>query len=95
MVVVIGMSRNRKSSKRSSKLAPVASGEFLALAQVASELHLSVKSIQRRIARGEFAPFLRIGRKMLWSRAQLLEWFKGRTSPTGVPVQRRTRRRAA
>jgi len=92
MVVVIGMPRNRKSSKRS---APVIPGEFLTFAQVASEIHLSVKSIQRRIARGEFAPFLRIGRKMLWSRTQLNEWFNSRTSPTGVPVQRRTRRRAA
>ena len=94
-MVVIGMSRNRKSSKRSAPVAPVIPGEFLALAQVASEIHLSVKSIQRRIARGEFAPFLRIGRKMLWSRTQLNEWFNSRTSPTGVPVQRRTRRRAA
>ena len=45
------MSRNTKSSK----------SEFMTLAQVASEFHLSVKSIQRRIAKGQFAPFRRIG----------------------------------
>jgi predicted DNA-binding transcriptional regulator AlpA len=83
------MSRNTKSSK------PVISGEFLTVLQVANEFHLSVKSIQRRIRRGEFCPFLRIGRKMLWSRTQLIEWFKGRSSPTGVAMEKRTRRRAA
>jgi hypothetical protein len=87
-VVVIGMSRNTKSSK------PVISGEFLTLAQVAIEFHLSTKSVQRRISRGEFAPFLRVGRKMLWSRTQLMEWFNSRSSPTGMPMQRRTRRAA-
>jgi predicted DNA-binding transcriptional regulator AlpA len=66
----------------------------MTLDEVAHFCRLSAKSIQRRIARGEFAPFLRIGRRMLWSRTQLNEWFNSRTSPTGVPVQRRTRRAA-
>jgi excisionase family DNA binding protein len=87
------MSSKQERAKR--KPAPVTSGEFLTVAQVASELHLSVKSIQRRISRGEFCPFLRIGRKMLWSRSRLDQWFAEHESPTGIPAQRRSRRRAA
>jgi predicted DNA-binding transcriptional regulator AlpA len=81
-------------AKSSNRSAPP-SGEFLTLAQVACELHLSVKSIQRRIARGEFCPFVRVGRRMLWSKSQLLEWFKVRATPTGITMQRRTRRVAS
>jgi excisionase family DNA binding protein len=86
MVVVIGMSRNTKSSKPS--------GEYLTIAEVAIELHLSTKSVRRRISRGEFCPFVRIGRRVLWSRSRLKEWFDSRESPTGIPAQRRTRRAA-
>jgi len=86
MVVVIGMSRNTKS--------PKPSGDYLTIDQVAVELHLSTKSIRRRISRGEFCPFVRIGRRVLWVRSQLMEWMVSRQSPTGLAVPR-GRRRAA
>jgi excisionase family DNA binding protein len=74
---------------------PKPSGEYLTIDQVAVELHLSTKSIRRRINHGEFCPFVRIGRRVLWVRSQLMEWMISRQSPTGIPVQHRTRRRAA
>ena len=89
------MPRNTKSSKRSSKPAPVIPSELMTLDEVAHFCRLSAKSIQRRIAKGQFAPFRRIGRKMLWSRAQLLEWFTSGATPTGIAIEKRTRRRAA
>jgi excisionase family DNA binding protein len=73
---------------------PKPSGEYLTIDQVAVELHLSTKSIRRRISKGEFCPFIRIGRRVLWVRSQLMEWMVSRQSPTGIAVQR-GRRRAA
>jgi len=89
------MSRNTKSSKRSSKPAPVIPSELMTLDEVAHFCRICTKSVQRRVDKGQFAPFRRIGRKMLWSRTQLMEWFTSGASPTGIAVQRRTRRRAA
>ena len=82
----------QKSSKRS---APVASGEFLTCDEVARELHISTKTLQRRIDAGQFCPFLRVGRKMLWRRARLEQWFAEHESVTGVAIEKRTRRRMA
>jgi len=73
---------------------PKPSGDYLTIEEVANELHLSTKSIRRRIRAGEFCPFVRIGQRVLWVRSQLMEWMVSRQSPTGVPVQRRTRRAA-
>jgi excisionase family DNA binding protein len=80
-------------SKSSKRYAPP-SGEFLTLAQVANLLHVSTKTIQRRIARGEFCPFVRVGRRMLWYRTDLIEWLRSRATPTGIAPQH-GRRRAA
>ena len=85
------MPRN-KSPKPARKLKP--SGDYLDIEEVAVELHLSTKSIRRRVRRSEFCPFVRIGRRVLWSRSRLKEWFDSRESPTGIPAQRRTRRAA-
>jgi len=67
-------------------------GDFLGIAEVAYEFRQSTKSIGRRIRAGQFCPYLKVGNRLLWRRARLIEWFASRESPTGIPVQPRTRR---
>jgi predicted DNA-binding transcriptional regulator AlpA len=53
---------------------------FLNKKQLATELHLSTRSIERMMRSGEAPPFIRAGaRKALFERSAVAEWAKART----------------
>lgn len=66
---------------------------YLTLDDVAVAFRTSRKSVLRRIARNEFPPFTRIGRRFIWRKTTIEAWLAARESLTGVAPRRRTRRR--
>ena len=53
---------------------------FLDKKELAAELHLSTRSIERMMRSGEAPPFIRAGaRKALFERTAVTEWAKART----------------
>ncbi len=61
--------------------------EYLTKAELAAQLHRSVRSIDRWALTGGGPPCVRIGRKSLYRRAAVLEWLRnlekspGRSAP--------------
>jgi len=53
---------------------------FLDKKELAAELHVSTRCIERLMRSGDAPPFIRVGaRKTLFERAALVEWAKART----------------
>ncbi len=51
--------------------------EYLTKAELATQLHRSIRSVDRWALTGDGPPCVRIGRKTLYRRAAVVEWLRG------------------
>lgn len=51
---------------------------LLTVGEVAERLHVSVRSLWRMAATGQFPPGLKIGRSVRWSNERVLDWIQDR-----------------
>ena len=58
--------------------------DILTLADTAGEVRLSMKTVRKLIAAGEFAPSFRIGKKTFVRRVQLQRWIEEKEAETAV-----------
>lgn len=64
--------------------------EYLTKAELAAQLHRSVRSMDRWALTGDGPPYVRIGRKTLYRRAAVVEWLRGlETTPVGSRRKKR------
>lgn len=52
-------------------------GEYLTKAELAAQLHRSIRSVDRWALNGDGPPCVRIGRRSLYRRAAVVEWLRG------------------
>ena len=62
--------------------------EYLTKAELAAQLHRSIRSVDRWTLTGDGPPCVRIGRRSLYRRAAIVEWLRGLETIPG-----RTRRK--
>jgi hypothetical protein len=67
--------------------------EYLTKAELATQLHRSIRSVDRWALTGDGPPCIRIGRRTLYRRAAVVEWLRGLESTPGR-VGRKQRRGA-
>jgi helix-turn-helix protein len=63
--------------------------EYLTKAELAAQLHRSVRSVDRWALTGGGPPCVRIGRRTLYRRAAVVEWLRGLESPPGRTGRKR------
>ena len=51
--------------------------EYLTKAELAAQLHRSIRSVDRWTLTGDGPPCIRIGRRSLYRRAAVVEWLRG------------------
>lgn len=51
--------------------------EYLTKAELAAQLHRSIRSVDRWALTGDGPPCIRIGRRSLYRRAAVVEWLRG------------------
>jgi hypothetical protein len=51
--------------------------EYLTKAELAAQLHRSIRSVDRWALSGDGPPCIRIGRRSLYRRAAVVEWLRG------------------
>ena len=66
--------------------------EYLTKAELAAQLHRSIRSVDRWALTGDGPPCVRIGRRSLYRRASVVEWLKSLEVTPGRP--RRKQREA-
>ena len=66
--------------------------EYLTKAELAAQLHRSIRSVDRWALTGDGPPCVRIGRRTLYRRAAVVEWLRGlEVTPGRVGRKRRGR----
>jgi hypothetical protein len=64
--------------------------EYLTKAELATQLHRSIRSVDRWALNGGGPPYVRIGRRTLYRRAAVVEWLRGlETRPSRTCMKRR------
>jgi hypothetical protein len=66
--------------------------EYLTKAELATQLHRSIRSLDRWALTGEGPPCVRIGRRSLYRRAAVVEWLRGLEITPGRGGHNRRRR---
>jgi hypothetical protein len=51
--------------------------EYLTKAELAAQLHRSIRSVDRWALTGNGPPFVRLGRRSLYRRAAVIDWLRG------------------
>jgi hypothetical protein len=62
--------------------------EYLTKAELAAQLHRSIRSVDRWALTGDGPPCVRIGRRSLYRRAAIVEWLKGLEITPGRPQRK-------
>jgi Helix-turn-helix domain len=65
--------------------------EYLTKAELAAQLHRSIRSVDRWALSGDGPPYIRIGRRTLYRRAAVIEWLRGLEMAPGRVGQKRRR----
>lgn len=61
--------------------------KFLKLDEIANQLHITPGTARNRIAKGErMPPFVKVGRRLLFSEAEFHEWVKNLPEPSIKPL---------
>jgi len=63
--------------------------EYLTKAELASQLHRSVRSVDRWALTGDGPPYVRIGRRTLYRRAAVVEWLRALEMTPGPKRKKR------
>jgi hypothetical protein len=58
--------------------------EYLTKAELAAQLHRSIRSLDRWALTGDGPPCIRIGRRSLYRRAAVVEWLRSLESQYGL-----------
>ena len=66
--------------------------EYLTKAELAAQLHRSIRSLDRWALTGDGPPCVRIGRRSLYRRAAVVEWLRGLEITPGHGGHNRRRR---
>jgi hypothetical protein len=65
--------------------------EYLTKAELAAQLHRSIRSVDRWALSGDGPPCIRIGRRTLYRRAAVVEWLRGLEMTPGRVGQKQRR----